>query len=221
MIDAFPAAVIFDMDGLIFDTESLALRAWEGTAQGFGREFDRDLCRQMIGRSAGDCIALIRQRHGHDYPADALMSAWHAGYDALVAAEGIAVKPGLDELLQLLDERLVPRAVATMTRRERACAKLERAGLLHRFAAVVGGDDVARGKPAPDILLAAAATIGIAPAGCVVLEDSEPGVAAAWAAGMTPLMIPDIYPPSPSLAARGLAVLGSLSEVATHLRELA
>ena len=85
-----------------------------------------------------------------------------------------------------------PRAVATSTRRERARAKLARRGLLARFAALVGGDEVARGKPAPDIFLLAAARLGVAPADCVVLEDSEPGVRGALAAGMMPIMVPDL-----------------------------
>ncbi len=71
MIERWPEAVIFDMDGLMLDTEAPALRAWERAARGLGREFDLDLCRQMIGRNFGDCVALIRARHGPDYPVDA------------------------------------------------------------------------------------------------------------------------------------------------------
>ena len=133
----------------------------------------------MIGRNFGDCVALIRARHGSDYPVDALTSAWAADYDAIVAAEGISLKPGLDDILDLLDERGIATAVATSTRRERARAKLDRVGLLHRFAALVGGDEVARGKPAPDIFLAAAGRLGVAARDCIVLEDSEPGIIAA------------------------------------------
>ncbi|HEY7945925.1 MAG: HAD family hydrolase [Burkholderiales bacterium] len=220
MIERWPAAVIFDMDGLMLDTETLALRAWERAARGLARDFDFDLCRQMVGRDFGDCVALIRARHGPDFPVDALTQAWAADYDTIVAAEGIAVKPGLTEILDLLDERGTALAVATSTRRERARAKLDRVDLLHRFAALVGGDEVARGKPAPDIFLAAAARLGVEPGDCVVLEDSEPGIIAAWAAGMTPVMVPDLHPPSAALLERKPLVLASLSAVAAHLRAI-
>jgi HAD superfamily hydrolase (TIGR01509 family) len=220
LIERWPQAVIFDMDGLMLDTEAPALRAWESAARGLGREFDLELCRQMIGRSFGDCVALIRVRHGSDYPVDELTSAWAADYDAIVAAEGISLKPGLDDILDLLDERGIATAVATSTRRERARAKLDRVGLLHRFAALVGGDEVVRGKPAPDIFLAAAERLGVAARDCMVLEDSEPGIIAAAAAGMTPVMVPDLHPPSAELLLLEPLVLASLSDVAAHLRAI-
>lgn len=220
MIARWPQAVIFDMDGLMLDTEAPALRAWESAARTLGREFDLELCRRMIGRNFGDCIALIRARHGPDYPVDQLTSTWAADYDAIVAAEGISLKPGLTEILDLLDERGIARAVATSTRRERARAKLDQVGLLHRFAALVGGDEVARGKPAPDIFIAAAARLDVPARDCIVLEDSEPGIIAAAAAGMTPVMVPDLHPPSAELLAHNPLVLGSLSAVAAHLRAI-
>ncbi|MEP6997189.1 MAG: HAD family phosphatase [Betaproteobacteria bacterium] len=220
MIERWPVAVIFDMDGLMLDTEAPALRAWKRAALALGREFDLDLCQQMIGRNFGDCVALIRARHGADYPVDALTQAWVADYDAIVAAEGISLKPGLDEILDLLDERGIAAAVATSTRRERARAKLDRVGLLHRFAALVGGDEVAHGKPAPDIFIAAAARLGVPARDCLVLEDSEPGIIAAAAAGMIAVMVPDLHAPSAALLARKPVVLASLSAVAAHLRAI-
>ena len=204
----------------MLDTEALALRAWELAARNLPQELDLDLCRQMIGRNFGDCVALIRDRHGADYPVDELTRAWVVSYDGLVASEGIAMKPGLDEILDLLDQRGIRRAVATSTRRERARVKLEQVDLLHRFAALVGGDEVERGKPAPDIFLAAAARLGVEPADCVVLEDSEPGIIAAWAAGMTPVMVPDLHQPSTALLERKPLVLASLSAVAAHFRAI-
>ncbi len=99
------------------------------------------------------------------------------------------------------------RAVATSTRRDRAEAQLAQQGLLQRFAALVGGNEVERGKPEPDIFLLAASRLSVAPEDCVVLEDSEPGVRAALAAGMMPIMVPDMHAPSPSLLARAPLVL--------------
>jgi beta-phosphoglucomutase-like phosphatase (HAD superfamily) len=110
--------------------------------------------------------------------------------------------------------------VATSTRRERAFAKLVDTALLARFRDIVGGDEVARGKPAPDIFLAAASRLRVPAAACVVLEDSDAGVLGAFAAGMTPIMIPDLLPPSPTVVDAGTAVLATLHDAIAHLAEL-
>ena len=151
-----PAAVIFDMDGLMLDTEPLAARAWDEAAAALGVAFDMALALAMVGRNFPDCTAMVRAHYGDGYPVDALLSRWHATYDAIVEREGLALKPGVNELLDWLDNHGIRRAVATSTRGERARAKLARTALLSRFQDVVGGDEVARGKPAPDIYAEAA-----------------------------------------------------------------
>ena len=212
-----PAAMIFDMDGLMLDTERHAAQAWTDAAMLLGMDFDRDVTTRLVGRNSPDCMTLIRAHHGPDYPVEHLLEAWHGAYEAIIEREGIAVKPGLFELLAWLDAERIPKAVATSTRRLRAREKLARTQLLDRFAAIVGGDEIARGKPAPDIYLEAAARLGIAAAECVALEDSEPGINAALAAGMMPIMVPDVSPPSAALRARALLVCRSLAEVRAHL----
>ena len=210
-------AVIFDMDGLMLDTERLAPRAWADARQAVGADFDMSLLDAMIGRNYQDCRALIVERHGEDFPTDALMRAWHVAYDAIVERDGIAIKHGLHDLLDWLEAEGIPKGVATSTRRDRALTKLAGVGIASRFAILVGGDEIARGKPAPDIFLLAAQRLGAAPSSCVVLEDSEPGVRAALAAGMTPIMVPDLLPPSSEIAAATL-VLPTLAHVHAHLR---
>ena len=215
-----PAAVIFDMDGLMLDTERLAPQAWVDASTTMGVAFDMTLLPLMVGRNFRDCQSLIVERHGEDYPTAALMQAWHAAYDAIVARDGIDIKPGLAELLDWLDAERIPKAVATSTRRDRAEAKLAQTGLLPRFLALVGGDEVARGKPAPDIFLAAAQRLGHAPETIVVFEDSEPGVRAALSAGMTPIMVPDLHPPSAELLALDPLVVETLAHARAHLAPL-
>ena len=217
---ARPAAVIFDMDGLMLDTEPLAARAWVGAAAATGVAFDAAICERLTGRNAADCREIIVAHHGGDYPVAAMMQAWLDAYDAIVAREGIALKPGLVELIAWLEQQRIAKAVATSTRRVRALAKLVALGLDRRFAALVGGDEVARGKPAPDIYREAAARIAVAPAQCVALEDSEPGVHAALAAGIVPIMVPDRRPPSPEIGALGVLVCAHLGEVREHLARL-
>lgn len=215
-----PVAVIFDMDGLMLDTEPLAARAWGDAAAALGVEFDMTLAPAMVGRNFADCATMVRARYGAGYPVDALLGRWHATYDGIVEREGLTMKPGVGELLDWLDTMAIPRAVATSTRRERARAKLVRTALLPRFHEIVGGDEVARGKPAPDIYIEAAHRLGVNAGDCLVLEDSEPGVRAALAARMTPIMVPDMRPPPADLLAIDLLILPTLREVLRHLAEL-
>ncbi|MCB0080968.1 MAG: HAD family phosphatase, partial [Caldilineaceae bacterium] len=116
-------------------------------------------------------------------------------------------------LLDLLDTQQIPKAVATSSARAEARYTLANAGLLERFSIVVTGDQVERGKPAPDIFLLTAAQLGVPPSSCLVLEDSEAGVYAATAAGMCTFMVPDLIPPQPETAKRAFQVVESLADV--------
>lgn len=211
------AAAIFDMDGTLLATEQLAARAWPLAAQALALEFDTALPLAMIGHNAACCTKMITDRHGHDYPVAALMDATHRQLDALMAREGIALMPGALALVEWLSAAGLPMAVATSTRRARATLQLGNAGLLRHFCAVVGGDEVTQGKPAPDIYLEAAARLGVAPATCLALEDSAPGYRAAHAAGMTVVLVPDIADATAALAAFAPRVLPSLNAVQAWL----
>ena len=216
-----PLAVIFDMDGLMLDTEPLGARAWEVAAREAGIAFDANVAPRLIGRTFTDCRALIHEHHGGgDYPVDALMAGWHAAYDALVEQEGLTLKPGLIELLDWLEARSIPRGVATSTRHARARSKLEITGLWPRFVALVGGDEVERGKPAPDIFLAAARCLAAPARDCLVLEDSVAGLQAAAAAGIPAIMVPDLCAPPVDIAGKPPRVMQSLHEVRDWLDSL-
>ena len=215
-----PAAIVLDMDGTLLDTEPLAARAWGDAAAALGLAFDPALPFRLIGRGFADCRALIALHHGDDYPTDRLMAGWHAAYDAIVEREGLALKPGVDALFAWLDAEGIARAVATSTRRERALAKLAKVALSARLHALVGGDEVARGKPAPDIFVEAAARLRVAPSDCVVLEDSDAGALGAIAAGMIPIVIPDLKPPSPEVLRSDPLVVESIHEALAILAAL-
>jgi HAD superfamily hydrolase (TIGR01509 family) len=215
-----PRAVVFDMDGLMLDTEPLAARAWTEAATELGIAFDASVTIRLVGRTFTDCRDLIVEHHGDEYPVDALMAGWAVAYDAIVEREGVVLKAGLVELLDWLEAAGIAKAVATSTRRARAQAKLARATLLERFLAVIGGDDVARGKPEPDIFLAAARAIGHPPRDCLVLEDSTPGLRAALRAGMRAIVVPDLDRPPPEVDGVAPLVMASLHEVRAHLAAL-
>jgi HAD superfamily hydrolase (TIGR01509 family) len=202
------------MDGTLLDTERIALRAWDEAAAAVGAVFEQGLAHALIGKNFVDSAAHVRAHFGRsDYPVEAVLQGWRPSFDALVAREGVAVKAGAHDLLRYLEDAGIACAVATSTRRAQARAKLQDAGLLAHFVAVIGGDDVAHGKPAPDIYLAAAAALATAPAQCLAIEDSETGFRAAHAAGMPAILIPDLVLPGASLAALSPRVLQSLADV--------
>lgn len=210
-LPARPHAVIFDMDGLMLDSERALLGCLEHIAREHGYEVPRSLLLSLIGSSDG----ATRQRLGDALGmerTDALLSASYARYDGIVQA-GVPHRPGIIELLELLVEHQVPRAVATATRQPLASRKLEAAGLLHYFDAVATSTEVAHSKPAPDIYLLAADKLGIDPRHCLALEDSPTGVRAALAAGMTTVQIPDLLAPDDEVRALGHRIVDSLDDV--------
>ena len=209
-----PLCVLLDMDGLMLDTEPISLRAWRAAAEDLGYVLDDGICEAMIGRPATANVAQLRAHFGDDFPGEALLAAAADGYRALLESGGVPHKAGLEDFLRFLDARSIPRAVATSTATSLAREKLSRAGVLGYFDVVVGGDLVERGKPAPDIFLAAAARLGARPSDCVVLEDSGPGVLGAAAAGMRPILIPDGREPRPDVRAAAAAVVESLHDAA-------
>lgn len=206
-----PQAVIFDMDGLMLDSE----RALLGCLAQAGAEAGHALPEAFLLSLIGSSDALTRQRIAEQVGADAvdaLLQDSYARYERLVAA-GVPHRPGIIDLLDTLVVHGVPRAVATSTRRPLALRKLESAGLLRYFEHVATSSDVARPKPAPDIYLLAAARLGVEPQHCLALEDSPTGVRAALAAGMTVIQVPDLLQPDADVRALGHAIAGSLHDV--------
>ncbi len=205
-----PAAVLFDMDGLLLDSERAFTDCLAQAAQARGFELPQALWLAMVGCSDAHSRALLAERIGQA-ESDAVQDAARARYDALVDT-GIEHRPGVAALLDWLRARAIPRAVATSTRNPLARRKLAAAGLLPYFDAVCTSSDVAQPKPAPDVYLLAAQRLGVAPAQCLVLEDSPVGVRAALAAGMTPIQIPDLLAPDAATRALGHRILDSLDE---------
>lgn len=205
-----PDAVIFDMDGLMLDSERAINACMAQAARELGHELPDSLWLQMIGGGEGLCRRLVSERIG-EAAADALLERSEVLYDA-VADAGIDHRPGIVDLLQWLVARGIPRAVATSTRRPLAMRKLKAAGLLPYFDAVCTSSDVPRPKPAPDVYLLAARTLGVDPARCVVLEDSPTGVRAALAAGMTPIQVPDLLEPDDGVRALSHRIVASLGD---------
>lgn len=209
-LEFVPEAVLFDMDGTMIESEAALLECWRQAAQDLSLPLEDSLWLSMVGLHDSACHALLRTRL-NEAQVQALLSAMQALYDVRVDA-GLPVKAGLIALLERLTAQGMPVAVVTSTRRPRALYKLERAGLLPYFSWVVGGDEVAHPKPAPDIYLLAASRLEVNPACCVVLEDSPAGVRSALAAGMTPIHIPDLVAPSDEVRALGHRIVADMGQ---------
>ena len=212
-----PAAVIFDMDGLMLDSERALIACLADVARELGHDVSDTLWLSMVGHSDAVCRHLLDEALGEPQRVQVLERAY-VRYDAVVEA-GVPHRPGIIALLDLLQVHGIPRAVATSTRRPLALRKLEASGLLPRFDAVCTSSDVAHPKPAPDVYLLAAHSLEVAPAQCLVLEDSPAGVRAALAAGMHPIQIPDLLEPDDTVRALGHTILPSLDDARRVLEQ--
>ncbi|MEY2926372.1 MAG: hypothetical protein RL367_849 [Pseudomonadota bacterium] len=207
-----PRAVIFDMDGVLFDSEVLYQEAVQIAAAEIGVIIDPALALRTIGSSWQASNALFRGELGDDFPVDSLREAWMRHYDSL-ADKRLELKPGVRELIATLDGMAIPRAIATSSFHKHVSHHLGRHGLTDHFHAVVAQGDYAKAKPAPDPFLNAAARLGVAPATCLALEDSFNGIRSASAAGMTTVMVPDLLAPTAEIRALCAWVADDLHEV--------
>ena len=212
-------AVIFDMDGLMIDTERLALKAWQLAGVDFGFPITEDIFVTMVGRNRWDSDRTLVEVFGSDFPVDAVRKRYRTYVNGWIDEGKLSIKSGLLELLGFLDHVSIPKAVATSTEYDRAIHKLSLVNLLERFPIVIAGDQVQKGKPAPDIFLAASVQLGVLPKHCLVLEDSDAGIQAAYDAGMTSVMIPDMKPPSEKSRTFAHRVFGELGEFHHYFRE--
>ncbi len=212
-------AAIFDMDGLLLDSERPIRDAWLQVAAHNGVGLTEDIYLQWVGRREADIKAQYGEFFGPKLPFALACEQVRALVSQRYAAEGYAVKAGAVELLSWLAEMGIPCGVASSTRQAEVQRRLERAGLRDFFAIITGGDEVTRGKPHPDLFFLAAQRLGVEPHHCLVFEDSEYGAQGAVAAGMAAVIVPDLKQPSPNTAERCLAVLPSLNQVPVFGRE--
>ncbi len=216
---AFPRpveAVVFDMDGLLIDSEGLVREGIQLAARNLGFEMPLSLCAAMIGLPWERGKGLIRDHFGAGFDMEGYLVEEQRVIGGLFA-EGVALKTGVIEILDQLDALTLPRAVATSSGRGAVEHGLGGNGVLHRFGAIVSREDVPRHKPFPDPFLKAAGLLGVEPQACLALEDSHNGVRAAHAAGMMTVMVPDLLDPTEEMHAKCVHIADSLHEVARLL----
>jgi HAD superfamily hydrolase (TIGR01509 family) len=210
-------ALVLDMDGTLLDTEIVYFSARVEAAAALGYRDSGAFFQGLIGLPAAETEESILRQFGADFPLAEFDRLRSERYGSALAS-GVRAKPGAAALLEHCTELPLPCAVATSARRATAEANLASAGLRHRLASVVGRDDVARGKPHPDVFLLAAERLGVAPERCLAVEDSSHGVRAAHAAGMHVAMVPDLVAPADGIRELCRFVLADLDAVRALLR---
>lgn len=214
-IPADIGAVVFDMDGVLFDTEPLYGEAALGACAELGYIMPTGGIDGRIGLSWTGTRELLVETFGPSFPLDAFVAAWMSRFDRLTATR-LETKPGVHELLGTLNALAIPCAIATGAFRSSVRHHLSMHALTDRFQAIVAHEDCAVGKPAPDPFLAAAGLLGIEPARCLAIEDSHNGVRSAAAAGMMTVMVPDLVPPTDEIRRLCVHIAGDLHDAAAQ-----
>lgn len=207
---------IFDMDGLMFDTEALWQQGWRMLAEKYGYEPSAEFGREISGTS-GDVMIGVVKKHYPGIDVEKFIGEERAYVTGLLEDE-VPVKEGLFVLLDFLKENGVKMAVASSSRREMILGNLRKAGCEGYFDAVVSSTEVERAKPEPDVFLAAAKEIGLPTDECYVLEDSFGGVRAGHAAGAVTIMVPDQVQPTEEIRALANGVFENLAKVAEVMK---
>lgn len=212
--------VLFDMDGLILDTEKLYSRFWQEAANALGYPMTREqaLGMRSLNRNAGE--TQLKSYFGENISYTKVREKRIALMDAFVEKEGVYTKPGIMELLAFLREKGIKTAVATSSPMERTMKYLSSVNLENRFDALISGYMVKKGKPEPDIYLYAAAELQLQPENCMVLEDSPAGILAAHRAGCMPVMVPDLDQPDEQTRQLLFAKVDGLKDVIALIREV-
>lgn len=212
-----PRAVVFDLDGLLIDSERLIRDAMIAVSPRFGRPVDLPFFLTLIGHTRAHNDVALRGHFGPDFVLEDFHLAVHAHVNAEGAA-GAALKAGVVELLDVLDAAGLPRAIATSSSHDWVDRHLTLHALAPRFNAIIARGDYVNSKPHPEPYLTAAAQLGEAPEHCLALEDSYSGVTAAHAAGMMTIMIPDLLAATDDMRERTVRIVDTLHDVATLFR---
>ncbi len=212
-------AVVFDMDGVIFDSEKCVLEGWLEIADKYGIKNVESNFIKCIGTNAEATKAIFLKEYGEDFPYDTYKKEaskiYHDRYD-----DGrLPLKPGVRELLKYLKEQGYLIGLASSTRYAVVEAQIKAAGLLEYFNNLTGGDMLKKSKPEPDIFLMACNNLGIDPSEAIAIEDSYNGIRAAYRAGMCAIMVPDMVAPDEEMESLAHSIFNNLCEVLNWIKE--
>lgn len=209
-------AVIFDMDGLMLDSERVTYEEYKNKLEELNYIFDDQMYRTCLGKNKPSVYKIFLNHYGEEFPMDKIWDEVHVSLDARLKQE-TPLKPGIVELLTYLKENGYKTIVATSSSRSRATMLLKNANIWHYFDDAICGDEVTYGKPHPEIFLTACEKLGVTPSEALVLEDSEAGITAAHSGNIDVICIPDLKYPDEEFANKTLKIVHSLHDVITHL----
>ncbi len=206
-------AVLFDMDGVLIDTERINTRLTVETAKEFGFDVDPNDVLSMRSSTPEAYAAFYRKKYGDDFDYFTIRMERRKKINSFIEENGIPVKPGVVELLDCLKSKGIKRAVVTSTEYSRAFHYMEITGLKEKFDMIISASLVERGKPEPDVYLYAAEQIGEKPEDCIAVEDSHNGAISAFKAGCNLIVVPDMTPADEEMKQMARMVLNSLDEL--------
>ncbi len=210
--------IIFDMDGLMFDTERIYYKAWQEAAKAHGYEITWEIYKQIVARNSRYIEKTLREILGTALPYKEIEAQKRQRSNQIIAEEGIQLKKGLLKLLSTLEAKGIKKAVATSSQREKTLSYLRLAGIEDRFDDIICGDEVLESKPNPEIFVKVAKRLGCAVENTLVLEDSRLGIEAGKKGGMITVLIPDLVAPDEEMKNNADYIFQSLEEVVNLLK---
>lgn len=214
-------AVVFDMDGVIFDTERLVIEFWKEVAKKHNIPNVEHTCIQCLGTNRVRTREIFLENYGADFPFDPYRAEVTELFNTHYKGVPLPTKPGVRELLNYLQEQDIKVGLASSTAQHLVRDEIGTAGLLPYFQTLVCGDMVEHSKPAPDIFLKACEILNADPTKSIAIEDSFNGIRSAHCAGMTPIMVPDQVQPTDEIRTLAFHVMPSLLDVLNWLKTLA
>lgn len=212
--------VVFDMDGVLFDTERISRDSWIFTAERWGIQGIEEVYVRVIGVNHHDGVDILHDAYGADFDCERFMEDCHLKMEEMLEKDGIPVKAGVRELLSYLKTNHYPVAICSSTSVPVILDHLKVTGLAEYFDQIVGGNMVKHSKPQPDIYLKACEVLGQKPEECLAIEDSPNGIRAASRAGLIPVMVPDLVAPTEELRQLSFRIEKDLLKVKAWLESL-
>lgn len=209
--------VIFDMDGLLFDTERPSFKAMKKVIENQGYQYSLEMYKKIIGISGQQCEQIFNKDYGSDFSFKRISANYDVEFRKIIIEEGISIKQGAVKLLDALDERNIKRCIASSSSRETIQYYLSLSGLADRFDFYISGEEVKQGKPHPDIFLEACIRAKVTPESSLVLEDSLNGLRASVSANINCIIVPDLIEPNEEMEKFAYEIVSNLEQVVGKL----
>ena len=213
-------AVIFDMDGLMIDSERVTFEGYQHIMSKMGKTITEDFYITLLGKPIKGIFQRFYDVYGNDFPIESVITDVHQYMAERFETEGVPLKAGLVELLKYCREKGYRTIVATSSNRNRVDKILKSADIEQYFDDSICGDEVTKGKPDPEVFLKSCMKLGVNTDEAVVLEDSEAGIQASYAAGIKVICVPDMKQPEPEYAQKTFMIVSDLSKVKDWLETL-